>query len=104
MEDRVRLFRVLLWSSGLILLFVLYTSGLSQNPPGFHMDQSASAYHAYLVAHTGAGEFGPRFPLFSFKPIPLGWMQKKITSLRPTLPDKLEGASSLALLKSSLYV
>lgn len=28
------------------------------------MDESAPAYNAYLVAHTGAGEFGPRFPLF----------------------------------------
>src|SRR4029077_10331090 len=26
--------------------------------------ESALAYNAYLLAHTGAGEFGPRFPLY----------------------------------------
>jgi hypothetical protein len=59
-----RLWRVLGWVAGLALLFAVYTSGLSRNPPGFYMDESAPAYNAYLVAHTGAGEFGPRFPLF----------------------------------------
>ena len=59
-----RLWRVLLWSVGLALLFALYTSGLGSNPPGFYLDESAPAYNAYLIAHTGAGEFGPRFPLF----------------------------------------
>jgi hypothetical protein len=59
-----RLWRVLLWVAGLGLLFAIYTSGLSQNPPGFYMDESVTAYNAYLVAHTGAGELGPRFPLF----------------------------------------
>ena len=59
-----RLRSILLWVAGLALLFALYTSGLSTNPPGFYMDESVTAYNAYLVAHTGAGEFGPRFPLF----------------------------------------
>ena len=56
--------RASFWIVGLALLFALYTSGLRNNPPGFYMDESASAYNAYLVAHTGAGEFGPRFPLY----------------------------------------
>jgi hypothetical protein len=56
--------RVLFWFVGLVLLFVLYTSGLSHNPPGFYLDESAPAYNAYLVAHTGAGESGTRFPLY----------------------------------------
>jgi hypothetical protein len=48
-------------------LFVLYTSGIRQNPPGFYLDESATAYNAYLVSRTGAGEFGTRFPvLFQF--------------------------------------
>jgi hypothetical protein len=65
MKDRPRrLRRILLWVGGLGLLFALYTSGLSTNPPGFYMDESCTAYNAYLVAHTGAGEVGPRFPLF----------------------------------------
>src|SRR5206468_3825685 len=41
----------------------LYTWGISQNPPGFYLDESATAYNAYLVSRTGAGEFGPRFPI-----------------------------------------
>jgi hypothetical protein len=44
--------------------FAFYTNGISHNPPGFYLDESAPAYNAYLVAHTGAGEFGPRFPLY----------------------------------------
>ena len=60
-----RRLRVLLWMVGLGLLFALYTSGLSRNPPGFYVDdESAPAYNACLVAQTGAGEFGPLFPLF----------------------------------------
>src|SRR6266478_8846599 len=55
--------RILLWVAGIGLLFVLYTSGISHNPPGFYLDESATAYNAYLVSRTGAGEFGPRFPL-----------------------------------------
>ncbi|HEY2919133.1 MAG TPA: hypothetical protein VGK77_09095 [Candidatus Binatia bacterium] len=55
--------RILLWVAGITLLFILYTSGISHNPPGFYLDESATAYNAYLVSRTGAGEFGPRFPL-----------------------------------------
>src|SRR6476469_10311529 len=53
--------RILLWVAALALLFRLYTWGVSQNPPGFYLDESATAYNAYLVSRTGAGEFGPRF-------------------------------------------
>jgi len=55
--------RILLWVAALALLFSLYTWGISQNPRGFYLDESATAYNAYLVSRTGAGEFGPRFPL-----------------------------------------
>ena len=55
--------RILLWVAALVLLFILYTWGISQNPPGFHLDESATAYNAYLVSRTGAGEFPPRFPV-----------------------------------------
>jgi 4-amino-4-deoxy-L-arabinose transferase-like glycosyltransferase len=55
--------RVLLCVAGLVLLFTFYTWGISQNPRGFYLDESATAYNAYLVSRTGAGEFGPRFPL-----------------------------------------
>ena len=54
---------ILLCVAGLVLLFGLYTWGISQNPPGFNVDESVTAYNAYLVSRTGAGEFGPRFPL-----------------------------------------
>jgi hypothetical protein len=56
--------RILLWSAGIALLFFGYTSGLSHNPPGFYVDESAIAYNAYLVSRAGAGEFGPHFPLY----------------------------------------
>ncbi len=47
-----------------ILLYIFYVSDLSTNPPGFYVDESAIAYNAYLIARTGANEFGTRFPLF----------------------------------------
>jgi hypothetical protein len=55
--------RLLLCAGAVLLLFVLYTWGVSQNPPGFHVDESATAYNAYLVSRTGAGAVGPRFPV-----------------------------------------
>jgi 4-amino-4-deoxy-L-arabinose transferase-like glycosyltransferase len=56
--------RVLLWAAALVLVFRLYTWGISQNPRGFCLDESGTAYNAYLVSRTGAGESGVRFPLF----------------------------------------
>ena len=35
--------RVLLCVAALVLLFSLYTWGVSQNPPGFYLDESATA-------------------------------------------------------------
>lgn len=55
--------RILLCVAALVLLFSLYTWGISQNPRGFYLDESANAYNAYLVSRTGAGESGARFPL-----------------------------------------
>jgi hypothetical protein len=55
--------RILLCATAVVLLFSLYTWGISRNPPGIYLDESAAAYNAYLVSRTGAGEFGPRFPL-----------------------------------------
>src|SRR6516162_547099 len=55
--------RILLCVAGFVFLFSLYTWGISRNPPGFYVDESATAYNAYLVSRTGAGEFGPRFPI-----------------------------------------
>src|SRR6478672_4089348 len=55
--------RILLCATAVILLFRLYTWGVSQNPPGFYLDESATAYNAYLVSRTGAGEVGPKFPI-----------------------------------------
>src|SRR5215469_508674 len=55
--------RILLCIAALALLFGLYTWGISRNPPQFYLDESMTAYNAYLVSRTGAGEFGPRFPI-----------------------------------------
>jgi len=59
---------------GIILLYLFYTNRVSTNPPGFYIDESAIAYNAYCIAHTGAGEFGDRLPLF-FPVYTSGWMQ-----------------------------
>jgi hypothetical protein len=58
-----KVLRILLCVAAAVLLFSLYTWGISQNPPGFFLDESATAYNAYLVSRTGAGEFGPKFPI-----------------------------------------
>lgn len=49
---------------GLLVLFALFTFGIWKNPPGYYVDESAISYNAYLVAETGAGESGVKFPLF----------------------------------------
>ena len=59
---------------GFLLLFIFYIDGLSNNPPGFYVDESAIAYNAYCIAKTGANEFGSRFPLF-FPVYTGGWTQ-----------------------------
>ncbi len=46
------------------VLFLIYITGITTNPPGFYVDESGLSYNAYLVSQTGAGEFGPRFPLY----------------------------------------
>ena len=57
-----------------VLAFALYINGLSKNPPGFYVDESGIAYNAFLIAHTGKGEFGQRFPLF-FQFYTNGWTE-----------------------------
>jgi 4-amino-4-deoxy-L-arabinose transferase-like glycosyltransferase len=56
--------RSLIGAGTIILGFLLYIFNISINPPGFYVDESGIAYNAYLVAQTGAGEFGERFPLY----------------------------------------
>ena len=58
----------------IVLAFALYLNGLSRNPPGFYVDESGIAYNAFLIAHTGKGEFGQRFPLF-FQFYTNGWTE-----------------------------
>jgi 4-amino-4-deoxy-L-arabinose transferase-like glycosyltransferase len=62
--DSSRVLRVGVWIVGLAVLFSVYTFGIWENPPGFYVDESALSYNAYLVSQTGAGEFGPKFPLY----------------------------------------
>jgi 4-amino-4-deoxy-L-arabinose transferase-like glycosyltransferase len=49
---------------GITILFILYTYGITENPPGFYQDESAFAYNAYMLAKTGHSEFGVHWPLF----------------------------------------
>ena len=70
----LRRYRLAITLLGIIFLFVFYINGVSTNPPGFYIDESAIAYNAYCIAHTGAGEFGNRWPLF-FPVYTEGWIQ-----------------------------
>jgi len=70
----LRRYFLVLMLAAIGLLYLFYISGLSTNPPGFYIDESAIAYNAYCIAHTGAGEFGNRFPLF-FPVYTSGWIQ-----------------------------
>src|SRR5713101_8915560 len=64
MVKRTTLIRLAVALLVVVLLFLLYINGLSKNPPGFYVDESGIAYNAFLIGHTGKGEFGQRFPLF----------------------------------------
>src|SRR6266550_798434 len=68
---RVRILPIIL---GFILLYVFYISDLKTNPPGFYVDESAIAYNAYLIAHTGKNEVGTTLPVF-FPVYTGGWTQ-----------------------------
>lgn len=70
----LRRYRLVVILLGIAFLFVLYIDGVSTNPPGFYIDESAIAYNAYCIAHTGAGEFGNPWPLF-FPVYTGGWIQ-----------------------------
>jgi len=70
----LRRYRLVVTLLGIIVLFLFYLDAVSTNPPGFYIDESAIAYNAYCIAHTGAGEFGNRFPLF-FPVYTSGWVQ-----------------------------
>ena len=61
-------------AAAIVLTFALYINGLSRNPPGFYVDESGIAYNAFLIARTGKGEFGQRFPLF-FQFYTNGWTE-----------------------------
>jgi hypothetical protein len=70
----LRRHRLVVTLLAICLLFLFYIDDVSTNPPGFYIDESAIAYNAYCIAHTGAGEFGDRFPLF-FPVYTSGWIQ-----------------------------
>jgi hypothetical protein len=72
--DILRRYRLVIILLGISILFVFYINQVSTNPPGFYVDESAIAYNAYCIAHTGAGEFGNRHPLF-FPVYTHGWIQ-----------------------------
>lgn len=63
-EKKPRLLLLLLLLFCAVIIFNLYTYGLTRNPPGFYIDESAFAYNAYLISKTGVSEFGVRWPLY----------------------------------------
>src|SRR5215510_2434268 len=74
MNRRRTLFGVVVSLAIIAFIFWLYTNGLSKNPPGFYVDECGIAYNAQLIAHTGAGQYDGRFPLF-FQFYSNGWTQ-----------------------------
>ncbi len=54
----------------LILVYFYYVSGITQNPPGFYLDEATVAYNAYTIYQTGQSETGLSMPLY-FPVIPL---------------------------------
>jgi len=88
--------RILLCVAAVVLLFRLYIWGVSQNPPGFQIDESATAYNAYLVSRNGAGEFPPRFPVLFrqyavsnptyMNPLAIYWLAIVFRFLPPSIP------------------
>jgi hypothetical protein len=53
--------RILLCATAVIVIFCIYTWGITQNPPGFCLDESATAYNAYLVSQPGLANLARGF-------------------------------------------
>lgn len=47
-----------------VVLYVFYVHGITQNPPGFYIDETLAAYNGYQLYLTGQGEFGHSWPLY----------------------------------------
>lgn len=47
-----------------IPLYLLYICGLTENPPGFYVDESAVSYNALTIYLRGQGDSGHSWPLF----------------------------------------
>ena len=56
--------KVAIWAVALALLFGVYITGITTNPPGFYIDESGFCYTAFLVSKTGGEESGRQWPLF----------------------------------------
>jgi sugar lactone lactonase YvrE len=56
--------RVFVAIAAIVVLYIIFTLGISTNPPGFYMDEACLAYNGYLIAHTGMSEAGTSFPLY----------------------------------------
>lgn len=59
-----RRYRVPLAALAILLAALLYASGVPNNPPGFHVDESSVSYNAYTIAQSGRDEDGQAWPLF----------------------------------------
>ena len=56
--------RFLIGAVALIFVYAYFINNVSTNPPGFYVDESCLTYNGYLVAKTGAGENGVKYPLY----------------------------------------
>lgn len=57
-------YRVPVLTLGIVLLVAVYVARVSNNPPGFYVDESSIAYNAHTIALTGRDEFGTSWPLY----------------------------------------
>lgn len=53
-----------LWLLLLAMAFVLYSTGVDRNPPGFYLDEASISYNAYAISIDGHDEHGVAWPLF----------------------------------------
>jgi hypothetical protein len=56
--------QLVLSSAACVPLYLLYIAGLTENPPGFYVDESAVSYNALTIYLWGQGDSGHPWPLF----------------------------------------
>lgn len=100
---------MLIFISIVALAFIMRVYNLTGNPAGFFCDEASNGYDAYLIAHTGADQWGvhlPTFfrsfddykgPVFVYASVPLAALLG-LSELVPRLMAALFGTATVALM------